>query len=108
MKFHCSSVRQLAQDELRSLPDRASCAKNHNLNLPRSLEIGISATAGLVCGQKPLEPPMRSSRLKQVKRSLCLGGAILGGASLAMAQDSTGLDKLEQQNKELKARLDAL
>src|SRR5258708_2911181 len=62
----------------------------------------------LVRGQEPLQSPMRTSRMEPLRKSLCFGGALLGGASLAMAQDGSSLDKLAQQNKELKTRLDAL
>ncbi len=46
--------------------------------------------------------------MKFVKQPFFLTAAILGGAAATLAQDSTSLDKLEKQNQELKARLDAL
>ncbi len=46
--------------------------------------------------------------MKFIKQPFFLSAAILGGATAALAQDSTSLDKLEKQNQELKARLDAL
>jgi hypothetical protein len=48
------------------------------------------------------------STMKFVKQPFFLTAAILGGAAATLAQDSTSLDKLEKQNQELKARLDAL
>lgn len=44
------------------------------------------------------------------RQTVCLGGALLGGASLALAQtaDSGKVEKLEKENQELRKRLDAL
>jgi hypothetical protein len=51
---------------------------------------------------------MKSFRLKPLTKSLCLGCALVGGASLGFAQDAAKLDKLEKENADLKKRLEAL
>jgi len=48
------------------------------------------------------------SNMKKLKHRICLSLAMAGGASLVMAQTSPSLDSLEKENKDLKARLDAL
>lgn len=51
---------------------------------------------------------MKLSRLKPLTKTVCLGGALIGGVSLGFAQDATKLDKLERENADLRKRLEAL
>src|SRR6266404_4687142 len=51
---------------------------------------------------------MTLSQLISGNRKMCLAGALLGGASMALAQDASNLEKLEKENQELKGRLDTL
>src|SRR4051794_5421564 len=51
---------------------------------------------------------MKSLRHGPILTAACLGGALLGSASLVLAQDAGSLDKLEKENQELRKRLDAL
>ncbi len=51
---------------------------------------------------------MKSLRPGPIRTAACFGGALLSGASLALAQDAGSLGKLEQENQELRKRLDAL
>lgn len=51
---------------------------------------------------------MKSLRRRPFTNAVCLGGALLGSASLGLAQDAGKLDKLEQENANLRKRLEAL
>jgi hypothetical protein len=65
------------------------------------------------CGHKrPPTNTMKLSRLRPFTTTVCLGGALVSGVSLTQAQaqaaDAGKLDKLEQENADLRRRLDAL
>jgi len=51
---------------------------------------------------------MKSLRHGPIRTAACFGGALLGGASLVLAQDAGSLEKLEKENQDLRKRLDAL
>src|SRR5712691_6110982 len=52
--------------------------------------------------------PMKRTRLKPLTKTLFVGGALIAGVSLAPAQDAGRMEKLEQENQQLRKRLDAL
>lgn len=47
-------------------------------------------------------------RFRPFTQTVCLGSALLSGAAFCVADDAGKLDKLEQENADLKKRLDAL
>jgi Putative beta-barrel porin-2, OmpL-like. bbp2 len=51
---------------------------------------------------------MKLSRLRPLTKTVYLGGALVGSASLGLAQDAAKLDKLEMENQALRKRLEAL
>jgi hypothetical protein len=51
---------------------------------------------------------MKSNRLSPFTKSICLSGALLSGISVALAQDTGRIEKLEQENQDLRKRLEAL
>ena len=51
---------------------------------------------------------MKPSRLRPLTKSICIGGALLGDLSVALTQDTGRVEKLEQENRDLRRRLEAL
>jgi len=51
---------------------------------------------------------MKRNRLKPLTKTLVIGGALIGSVSLSPAQDAGRMEKLEQENQQLRKRLDAL
>jgi hypothetical protein len=51
---------------------------------------------------------MKLSRLKPITKTICLGGALAGTASLGLAQDAAKFDQLQKENEGLRKRLEAL
>ncbi len=56
----------------------------------------------------PANNPMNQDITRNLTRHLGLGVALAGSFSLAVAQDAPRMEKLEQENQDLKKRLDAL
>src|SRR5258708_1951222 len=51
---------------------------------------------------------MKSTRLRPLAKSICISSVLLSGMSIAPAQDASRVEKLEQENKDLRRRLEAL
>jgi hypothetical protein len=51
---------------------------------------------------------MKSNRLRTLIKTLCVSGTLLGGPSILLSQEASRLEKLEQENQDLRKRLDAL
>ncbi|HAM71182.1 MAG TPA: hypothetical protein DCM86_06025 [Verrucomicrobiales bacterium] len=51
---------------------------------------------------------MKPSRQRSLAKTLCIGGALVSAMPLAFAEDASRLEKLEQENGDLKKRLESL
>jgi hypothetical protein len=51
---------------------------------------------------------MKLSRLRPITKTICLGSAFAGAATLGFAQDAPKLDQLSKENESLRKRLEAL
>lgn len=51
---------------------------------------------------------MKSTRIRPFTKSICVGTALLSGIAVVSAQDASRIEKLEQENQDLRRRLEAL